>query len=102
MHHKLMTNWNNVFNILVKQSKILKEMTSISAASLSGRTGKKPTPATATPMITQKKPEEIQMAEKPNPMVNTQTICIRYYTGNDIETSGDDDEASCRDESRYK
>uniref|UniRef100_A0A2D4HCF4 Uncharacterized protein n=1 Tax=Micrurus lemniscatus lemniscatus TaxID=129467 RepID=A0A2D4HCF4_MICLE len=68
-----MTNWNNIVNILVSQSKILKDMTSISAAALVGKTAKKTTPANASPKITQKKIEEIQVAEKSSPNVNMQT-----------------------------
>uniref|UniRef100_A0A2D4EVX1 Uncharacterized protein n=1 Tax=Micrurus corallinus TaxID=54390 RepID=A0A2D4EVX1_MICCO len=68
-----MTNWNNIYNILMKQTKILKEMTSIAAASLSGKAGKKPIPVATTPTTTQKKPEETQVAGKQNPAVNIQT-----------------------------
>uniref|UniRef100_A0A2D4EPZ8 Uncharacterized protein n=1 Tax=Micrurus corallinus TaxID=54390 RepID=A0A2D4EPZ8_MICCO len=68
-----MTNWNDIVNILVSQSRILKDMTSISAATLAGKTAKKTTPVIASPTITQKKTEEIQVAEKPNTMVIMQT-----------------------------
>uniref|UniRef100_A0A2H6N1Z6 L1 transposable element RRM domain-containing protein n=1 Tax=Micrurus carvalhoi TaxID=3147026 RepID=A0A2H6N1Z6_9SAUR len=68
-----MTNWNNIVNILVSQSKILKDMTIISAAALVGKTAKKTTSVNESPMITQKKIEEIQVAEKSSPNVSMQT-----------------------------
>uniref|UniRef100_A0A2D4LZT2 Uncharacterized protein n=1 Tax=Micrurus spixii TaxID=129469 RepID=A0A2D4LZT2_9SAUR len=68
-----MTNWNNIVNILVSQSKILKDMTSISVAALGGKTAKKTTSVNESPLITQKKIEESQVAEKSCPNVSMQT-----------------------------